>query len=63
MNTCTRHIQFAKQSTVALALWVSICSICCKLTFQNDMDWNYIPSFLDFQGDFVASVSFETKFQ
>ena len=24
MNTCTRHIKFAKRSTVALALWVSI---------------------------------------
>ena len=24
MNTCTRYIEFAKQSTVALALWVSI---------------------------------------
>ena len=24
MTTCTRHTEFAKQSTVALALWVSI---------------------------------------
>ena len=24
MNTCTRRTEFAKQSTVALALWVSI---------------------------------------
>ena len=33
MNTCTRRTEFAKQSTVALALWASIVSRKC---FSSD---------------------------
>ena len=32
-----------RESKFQKSLWfTSICSIGCKLTFQNDMDWNYI---------------------
>ena len=46
MNTCTRHIEFAKQSTVALALWVSIFLTFCFLQtlcdIHDDFDFDIV---------------------
>ena len=47
---------------IVYGLLLNRCSIGCKQTFKNDMDWNYIH-FWDFLGDSVACVSFETKIQ